>query len=102
MSSTRPKLVVLGGGFAGLRLLFHLHRIADITLVDPRPTSLAKPMLVEVALAGEPVEHSRFPLAPVAARHHARRGCRGGSPRGTGSPARAGRRASTRRLRSGR
>jgi sulfide:quinone oxidoreductase len=72
MSSTRPKLVVLGGGFAGLRLLFHLHQIADITLVDPRPTSLAKPMLVEVALAGEPVEHSRFPLAPVAARHHAR------------------------------
>jgi len=72
MSATRPKLVILGGGFAGLRLLFHLHQIADITLVDPRPTSLAKPMLVEVALAGKPVEHSRFPLAPVAARHHAR------------------------------
>jgi sulfide:quinone oxidoreductase len=75
MSATRPKLVVLGGGFAGLRLLFHLHRIADITLVDPRPTSLAKPMLVEVALAGKPVEHSRFPLTPVVARHHARFVC---------------------------
>jgi sulfide:quinone oxidoreductase len=72
MSATRPKLIILGGGFAGLRLLFHLHRLADVTLVDPRPTSLAKPMLVEVALAGKPVEHSRFPLAPVAARHHAR------------------------------
>jgi sulfide:quinone oxidoreductase len=75
MSATRPKLVVLGGGFAGLRLLFHLYRIAEITLVDPRPTSLAKPMLVEVALAGKPVEHSRFPLAPVVTRHHARFVC---------------------------
>jgi sulfide:quinone oxidoreductase len=70
-----PNLVILGGGFSGLRLLFHLHQIADITLVDPRPTSLTKPMLVEVALAGKPVEHSRFPLAPVATRHHARFVC---------------------------
>lgn len=72
MSAARPKLVILGGGFSGLRLLFHLHRVAEITLVDPRPTSLAKPMLVEVALAGKPVEHARFPLAPVVARHGAR------------------------------
>jgi sulfide:quinone oxidoreductase len=72
VSAAPPKLVILGGGFSGLRLLFHLHRIADITLVDPRPTSLAKPMLVEVALAGKPVDHARFPLAPVIARHGAR------------------------------
>jgi len=71
MSAVRPKLVILGGGFSGLRLLFHLHHVAEITLVDPRPTSLAKPMLVEVALAGKPVEHARFPLAPVVARHGA-------------------------------
>ena len=55
-----------------MRLLFHLHDVAEITLVDPRPTSLAKPMLVEVALAGKPVEHARFPLSPVVARHGAR------------------------------
>lgn len=72
MTRTRPKLVVLGGGFAGLRMLFHLHRVMDVTLIDPRSTSLAKPALPEVALAGKPVDHARFPLAPVAARHSAR------------------------------
>jgi sulfide:quinone oxidoreductase len=72
MSATRPRLVILGGGFAGLRLLFELHQLMDITVVDPRPTSLAKPMLVEVALAGKPVEHARFSLAAVVARHGAR------------------------------
>jgi len=72
MTVTRPKLVILGGGFSVLRLLFHLHHVAEITLVDPRPTSLAKPMLVEVALAGKPVEHARFLLAPVVTRHGAR------------------------------
>lgn len=72
MTTARPHVVVLGGGFAGLRMLFHLHRIADITLVDPRATSLAKPMLVEVALAGKPVDHVRYRLAPVADRHRAR------------------------------
>jgi sulfide:quinone oxidoreductase len=72
MTRIRPKLVVLGGGFAGLRMLFHLHRVMDVTLVDPRPTSLAKPALPEVALAGKPAGHARFPLAPVVARHGAR------------------------------
>jgi len=72
MSTPRPRLVILGGGFGGLRLLFHLHDLAEITLVDPRPTSLAKPMLVEVGLDGKPVTHARFPLAPVVARHGAR------------------------------
>jgi sulfide:quinone oxidoreductase len=68
----RPKLVILGGGFSGLRLLFHLHRLMDITLVDPRTTSLVKPMLVEVALTGKPVSHVRFELAPTVRRHGAR------------------------------
>jgi sulfide:quinone oxidoreductase len=72
MSSTRPQLVILGGGFSGLRLLFHLHRTCDVTLVDPRSTSLAKPMLVEVGMAGKPVGHARFPLAPVVSRHGGR------------------------------
>lgn len=72
MSSIRPKLVILGGGFSGLRLLFHLHRLMDITLVDSRATSLAKPMLVEVALAGKAVEHVRFALAPTVRRHGGR------------------------------
>ncbi len=65
MSTSRPRVVILGGGFAGLRSLFRLrslsHRV-DLTLVDPRDSSLARPSLPEVALAGKSVEHSRFPL----------------------------------------
>ncbi len=72
MHEGRPRLVILGGGFAGLRILFHLHETMDVTLVDPRSTSLSKPTLPEVALAGKPVDHARFPLAPVVRRHGAR------------------------------
>ncbi|SHE82479.1 sulfide:quinone oxidoreductase [Ferrithrix thermotolerans DSM 19514] len=64
----KPRLVILGGGFAGLRLLYRLHRKFDITLVDPRSESLAKPMLPEVAFSGKPISHTRFPLAPIARR----------------------------------
>jgi len=70
--SKRPKLVILGGGFGGLRLLYQLHRIADLTLVDPRPDSLNKPSLPEVALAGRPVSRTRFPLARPVRSHGAR------------------------------
>jgi sulfide:quinone oxidoreductase len=68
---SRVRVVVLGGGFAGLRALYRLSRPgeqAELVLADPRPTSLARPALPEVALAGKPVEHARFPLAPIAAR----------------------------------
>jgi len=69
------RVVVLGGGFAGLRALYRLSRLgerAELVLVDTRPTSLARPALPEVALAGKPVDHARFPLAPAAARSGAR------------------------------
>lgn len=65
MTSTKAKIVILGGGFAGLRALYRLRALgerADIVLVDPRTTSLARPALPEVAFAGKPVEHARFPL----------------------------------------
>lgn len=71
MTAARPKLLILGGGFAGLRVLYHLAGQAEVVLVDKRADSLAKPVLPEVALAGKPVEHARFPLKAVAARHHA-------------------------------
>jgi hypothetical protein len=66
-TTTQQRIVILGGGFAGLRALSPLHDALDdrvaLILVDPRETSLARPMLPEVALAGRPVAHARFPLA---------------------------------------
>lgn len=69
MATARAKVVILGGGFAGLRALYRLRALGDeveLTLVDARTTSLARPALPEVAFAAKPVEHARFPLtAPV-------------------------------------
>jgi sulfide:quinone oxidoreductase len=72
----RPQIVILGGGFAGLRAFWRLDRDlgsrASLVVVDPRETSLEKPLLPEVAFAGKPVEHARIPLGPVVARHGGR------------------------------
>ncbi len=65
MTPVRTKIVILGGGFAGLRALYRLRSLgerAEVTLVDLRTTSLARPALPEVAFAGKPVEHARFAL----------------------------------------
>ena len=73
--TTPAKVVILGGGFAGLRALYRLrslHERVELTLVDPRTTSLARPTLPEVALAGKSVEHSRFPLEGPVTRSGAR------------------------------
>lgn len=75
MALHRTRVVILGGGFSGLRALYHLSRLGErveLILVDSRPTSLARPALPEVALAGKPVDHARFPLSPIAARTGAR------------------------------
>ncbi len=71
VSKSQPQVVILGGGFAGLRVLYHLAGKAQITLVDSRPTSLAKPELPEVAFSGKPVDHTMFPLEPVVSGQHA-------------------------------
>ena len=75
MSSARPTVVILGGGFAGLRTLFRLRHLAEsveIILVDSRSTSLARPALPEVAFAGKDVRHARFDLAGPVTRSGAR------------------------------
>jgi hypothetical protein len=62
-------------GFAGLRAQYRLSRLgerAELVLADPRPASLARPALPEVALAGKPVGQARFVLAPAGARCGAR------------------------------
>jgi sulfide:quinone oxidoreductase len=61
------RVVILGGGFAGLRVLAGLRDLTGIerVLVDARVTSLVKPALPEVSLAGKSVEDVRIPLEPA-------------------------------------
>ena len=71
----RARVVILGGGFAGLRALHRLQALGErveLVLVDARATSLARPALPEVAVAGKLVDHARFPLAPLLAHHGVR------------------------------
>jgi sulfide:quinone oxidoreductase len=72
---SKSRVMIIGGGFAGLRVLYRLHHVlgdrVDLTLVDERSTSLSKPVLPEVAFAGKPVEHARFPLSRTVLRHGA-------------------------------
>jgi sulfide:quinone oxidoreductase len=65
------RVVILGGGFAGLRVFYHLRALDGIELViiDPRETSLVRPVLPEVALAGKPLEHAQIPLRALVERH---------------------------------
>ncbi len=68
----KPRIAIVGGGFAGLRALYGLRsRLGSdvqITLIDSRATSLAKPALPEVGLSGRSVEQVRFPLQPILRR----------------------------------
>jgi sulfide:quinone oxidoreductase len=67
-----PKLriVIIGAGFGGLRFLYDIKKEFPngfhITLIDERETSLEKPSLVEVALAGKPVSHTQIPIDRIA------------------------------------
>lgn len=72
---TGPKLVILGGGFAGvyflLRLLKRLrHRRAfDITLVSEENFFMFTPLLHEVATGGIETRHIAFPIRRLRGRH---------------------------------
>lgn len=63
------RVVILGGGFGGLRAFYHLSKNipekVELTLIDPRSTTLARPALPEVAFSDKPIEHARFPLRPL-------------------------------------
>jgi sulfide:quinone oxidoreductase len=64
------KIVIIGAGFAGLRFLYdikkHFGNEMEIVIIDERKTSLEKPSLVEVALAGRPVSHTQIPIKDIA------------------------------------
>lgn len=54
----KTKIIIMGGGFAGLRAYYNLtkkNNNFDITLIDKRKQLLEKPALPEVAFAGKPV-----------------------------------------------
>jgi NADH:ubiquinone reductase (H+-translocating) len=53
MASTRPKVVIVGGGFAGLNAAKKLaHSPVDVTLLDRKNHHLFQPLLYQVATAG--------------------------------------------------
>ena len=60
------RIVIIGGGFAGLRVLFRLRKAlgstVEITLIDKSEFSIEKPSLPEVAFAGKEVSKVRIPL----------------------------------------
>ena len=69
-STKRKKIVIIGAGFGGLRFLYDVKKQfkdeMEIVIIDERETSLEKPSLVEVALAGKPVSHTQIPIRNIA------------------------------------
>ncbi len=68
--SSRPRIIVLGGGYVGLyttmRLLRKLHRReADITVVDPRSYMTYQPFLPEASAGSLDARHVVVPLRKV-------------------------------------
>ncbi len=71
MSSRRPNIVIVGGGFAGAkltRLLQKRTRFADITLVSEESYTTFNPMLAEVVGATVFPEHVVAPLRETVGR----------------------------------
>ncbi|WP_456391528.1 NAD(P)/FAD-dependent oxidoreductase [Nitratifractor sp.] len=74
MESKLKKLLIIGGGFAGLRALYKLSDYDyhfEITVVDRHDYSLERPALPEVAIEGKSVEKVHIELPPVLRRHDA-------------------------------
>src|SRR5262244_1593024 len=52
MAGTRPRVVIIGGGFGGLWAAFHLrNKAADVTLIDRKNHHVFQPLLYQVATA---------------------------------------------------
>jgi sulfide:quinone oxidoreductase len=68
------KILIAGGGIAGLETLIALHDLAvdrtEVTLVAPRPDFFYKPLIVEEPFSSEVAEHRE--LAPIAEEFGAR------------------------------
>ncbi len=63
---SKKKIVVVGGGFAGLQLVKSLtHPAADITLVDQRNHHLFQPLLYQVATSILPTSEIAWPIRHI-------------------------------------
>jgi NADH dehydrogenase FAD-containing subunit len=62
--AAQKKLVIIGGGFGGLRTFYNLsgNKNFEITMIEKRTTSSMKPALPEVAFEGKDVNETRFEL----------------------------------------
>jgi len=61
-------IIILGGGFAGLRAYYRLHEYHEninIILVDKRAKSLEKPSLPEVAFSGKHINQVLIDLKKI-------------------------------------
>ena len=66
----RPRVVILGGGFTGMRALVRLHaelgQAVQLTLIDRAEESLMTPLVVDAAFGREEMSPLRFRFADAA------------------------------------
>src|SRR3954464_2580273 len=69
MTLNRHRVVVVGGGFAGLNVAIGLRRApVDVTLIDRRNFHLFQPLLYQVATGGLSPANIAAPLRTIVAR----------------------------------
>jgi len=70
----RPRVVVIGGGFAGLSAVRQLSVAdADVTLVDRHAYNTFQPLLYQVATAGLDAENVSYSIRGALRGHRRRR-----------------------------
>jgi len=70
MRTDRPRIVIIGGGFGGLKAAESLARLpVSITLVDRRNHHTFQPLLYQVATAGLSPAEIAAPIREILARH---------------------------------
>ena len=59
---SKPRVVILGGGFGGLATAQALGSDADVTVVDRNNYQTFLPLLYQVATAGIAADHIAYPI----------------------------------------